>query len=200
MLRPVIPKSPSAARRIAAPPLSPKPSVVVVEGPLGIFKKFRYKERYLQVVDGLLKIYRRAPSSTGPSTSAPRITASIATMTWSTGGSSERCFSVDTGRQILVLRAASEAERNKWLKALELERSILPCIGGQASLHDAVGRARAAMPWPAEVGAYRLVSEAIESGGFAKVCAACSVSEGLAARVLVELISLFLLPICCTVA
>ena len=146
------------------PPFSPHPALVVIEGTLGIFRKFKYSERYVMVVSpGLLKIYRRNPSAGGAAAMvAPKITASLKTMNWSLSGSSTRCFTLDTGRQIVVLRASNEAERNQWTRALELERSILPCI--------TVGVARTKMPWAKELGPYRLATAAIGDGGFGSVC------------------------------
>lgn len=137
------------------------------EGSLDVFKKFRYKPRYCTAAGGLFKIY----GSRGPG-SPPKKTVSIGTMTWSTDNiatqplASDRRLTVDTGAEIVVLRAASVSDRNQWIRAFEREQSlILPDSSG-----DSVGLARTtSIPWRLEIGDYLLAGNPIGAGGFGNV-------------------------------
>jgi hypothetical protein len=139
------------------------------EGSLDVFKKFRYNPRYCTVAGGLFKIY----SSKGPG-APPKKTMSIATMTWNADMTNvstpvttlERRFAVDTGAEIIVLRAASVSDRNMWIRAFEREQSLLSPKSGAGG----VGLARTtSIPWRLEIGDYLLAGNPIGAGGFGNV-------------------------------
>lgn len=137
------------------------------EGTLHVYKKFRYNPRYCTVAGGLFKIY----SSKGPG-HPPKKTVSVATMTWAaeTVGlaavSVGRRLTVDTGAEIIVLRAPSVSDRNQWIRAFEREQSLVSPTSGVG----AVGLARTqSIPWRLEIGDYLLAGDPIGAGGFGNV-------------------------------
>ncbi len=139
------------------------------EGTLHVYKKFRFNPRYCTVAGGLFKIY----SSRGPG-HPPKKTVSIATMTWAaeTVGipsptvSVGRRLTVDTGAEIIVLRAPSVSDRNQWIRAFEREQSLLSPRSGVGG----VGLARTqSIPWRLEIGDYLLAGDPIGAGGFGNV-------------------------------
>lgn len=75
-----------------------------------------------------------------------------------------RRFTVDTGAEILVLRAASVSDRNQWIRAFEREQSLVSSRSG------GVGMARTtSIPWRIEIGDYLLAGDPIGAGGFGNV-------------------------------
>jgi hypothetical protein len=134
------------------------------EGTLHVYKKFRFNPRYCTVAAGLFKIY----SSRGPG-HPPKKTMSIATMTWTAESTGGRRLTVDTGAEILVLRAPSVSDRNQWIRAFEREQSLLsPRYGADGG--GKVGLARtASIPWHLEIGDYLLAGNPIGAGGFGDV-------------------------------
>ena len=59
----------------------------------------------------------------------PKLTVSVATMTWTedmtAALSADRRFTVDTGADVIVLRAPSVSEKNTWIRAFEREQALL---------------------------------------------------------------------------
>ena len=134
------------------------------EGMLSVFKRFRYKSRYATVASGLFKIYGSQGSS-----APPKLTVSVATMTWTedmtAALSADRRFTVDTGADVIVLRAPSVSEKNTWIRAFEREQALL---SPRASANVGLARTQS-IGWRLEIGDYLLAGNPIGAGGFGNV-------------------------------
>eukprot|EP01051_Picozoa_sp_SAG22_P013006 SAG22_NODE_1410_length_4481_cov_10.703788_3_plen_241_part_00 len=156
------------------------------EGGLEHYKRLRYAERWAVVEGGVLKIYKSrdeapaTPGRTARASQSPKLTLSIAVITWSTEAGSRR-FVVDSGSQTYTLRAASPQDRNRWIQALEFERARCPTttFDGRKSLNweHAVGGTCSGATRSGPAGSRRSSRASMRPGRCGMAAAACQPSR-----------------------